>query len=329
MYKIKQVPEDFRVKEISNMALGKKGKYAYFVLKKRNYTTEKALRTISSYLHIDRKGFGYAGNKDKKAVTTQLCSVFGGIRNIKLKDIETEIVGCGDEPVSLGDLESNEFEIMIRNLNNDDLRLLKKNYEKLKKNKFKIINFFDEQRFSKNNVDVGKELIKGNFREAISLILENKGECEERIKEYLKDRPNDFIGALRIIPKKILHLYVHAFQSKLWNETANQLKHSRQNIRIPLVGFGTEFSNKKIESIMNDLMEKESIKQRDFIIKQIPELSSEGSERDLFTKIKNLKISESEKDELNKGKKKIKICFQLNKGAYATAAVKVLLHKFC
>ena len=72
--KIKENPEDFVVKEISNVKLDK-GDYSIFRLKKKNYTTERAVQTIANALKIDRKRIGYAGNKDKVAVTEQNISI--------------------------------------------------------------------------------------------------------------------------------------------------------------------------------------------------------------------------------------------------------------
>ena len=71
MYKIKSVPEDFIVEEIPLFEFSDTGKYTYFLLKKTNYNTEKVIQKLSKYYKIPRKRFGYAGNKDKKAVTTQ------------------------------------------------------------------------------------------------------------------------------------------------------------------------------------------------------------------------------------------------------------------
>jgi tRNA(Glu) U13 pseudouridine synthase TruD len=69
-------------------------------------------------------------------------------------------------------------------------------------------------------------------------------------------------------------------------------------------------------------MQQEGITYRDFIIKSLPEISPEGSSRKLYSEIKKLKIGTLENDELNKGMKKVKISFFLNKGDYATMAIK-------
>ncbi|MBN1645215.1 tRNA pseudouridine(13) synthase TruD, partial [Candidatus Woesearchaeota archaeon] len=120
MYKIKQKPEDFIVKEISNIKLDSKGKYTYFLLKKKDYTTLRALEMTARELRTPVKKFGFAGNKDRRAVTSQLCSAEGvsekRLEEVKLKDIEISFKGKGDKPVCLGDLEGNSFEIVVRNI---------------------------------------------------------------------------------------------------------------------------------------------------------------------------------------------------------------------
>lgn len=303
MYKIKQIPEDFIVKEITNIKPKKEGRYTYFILKKKNYTTEKAIQTIANYFRLPRKKFGYAGNKDKIAITEQYCSVSGKIKDIKLKDIEIETIGYGENPISLGDLKKNYFEITVRNIS--------KKPESISE----VPNYFDEQRFgkNKNNHLIGKNIVKGNFKKAVEILNpEIKG--------------TDYVGDLRQIPKKILMIYIHSYQSYLYNLIVDkylQCKY-KKNAKIPLIGFGTEVKDKELKKIIENIMKKEKIDYRDFIIRQIPELSSEGNERDMFVKIKSLKISNLEKDELNKGKKKVKVKFYLPKGAYATNVIKFL-----
>lgn len=313
MYKIKQLPEDFFVKEVSNVKIKSTGRYSYFLLRKKDLTTEEAAQKIADFFRIPRKRFGYAGNKDRRAITEQICSILGKIKNVKLKNLEIKILGYGDKPISLGDLNGNEFVITVRNLGNN---------EKPKKIS-KIINYFDKQRFSSNNALIGKEIIKNNFKKAIELISEEEKKAEE-IREYLNKNREDYIGAIRKMPRKILQMYVHSFQSKLWNETAGKFEKSSKNIKIPIIGFGTELKDDKIGELIGKILEKEEINLRNFVIKAMPELSSEGGERDLLAKIKNLKIGKLETDELNKGKKKCMISFKLPKGSYATLVVKAL-----
>ena len=312
MYIIKQLPEDFIVKEISSVKPGKEGKYSYFLLKKKNYTTIRALEHIAQALCIQLKKLGFAGNKDKTAITEQLCSAENigkeKLEKVKLKDIEIKFLRKGDDPISLGILEGNEFEIIVRSI------------DKKPKQKTKFINFFGEQRFSKNNAEVGKAIVKKDFKKAVGLLLEGKGDAEKKLKEYLAKNQTNHVGALRTIPAKILKFYIHAYQSWIWNQIAKEHKED-ERAEIQLVGFGTIIE----DQCMADFLLKEKLEPRDFIIREIPELSSEGSCREFTAEAKDLEIGKLEEDELNKGKKKALIKFKLPKGSYATEFIKALL----
>jgi len=325
MYKIKQLPEEFIVKEISNIKMDGEGSYSYFILKKRNYTTIKALKALSERIHKPIKHIGFAGNKDKIAITEQMISIKNAdIKDLKLKDIELKYAGRGSKPVSLGDLEGNEFVITVRNLDKKDIEKAKKKSE----DSTLMPNYFGEQRFSRNNYVIGKYIIKRDFKKAAELILKREGDVEKPVKEHISKNRNDVIGGLRMINKKLLKLYVHSYQSRLWNEAAKEYikqTNGKKNTSIPIIGFGLGIiKDKKLESIISSIMEKEDLAPRDFIIHQIPEMSSEGNDRDLFTEIKNPKITDIGKDELNENKQKIIVSFSLRKGSYATEAVKFL-----
>ena len=126
MYKLKQIPEDFIVNEISNFEVKGKGNYSYYILRKKNYSTLRAAEHIAEKIGIPLKWIGFAGNKDKAAITSQLISIKNKKADgISLKDIELNYLGSGDEPISLGDLEGNRFEITIRNLDDSDTEKLK------------------------------------------------------------------------------------------------------------------------------------------------------------------------------------------------------------
>ena len=315
MYKIKQKPEDFIVKEISNLEF-KSGNYLICVLKKKSYTTMRATSQIATALEIKVKDIGFAGIKDKNAVTEQFISLKGvdkgRISKVKLKDISLKFAGYSDKPISLGELEGNEFIITVRDVDAKQIKKLEKNKQ------FLMSNLFGEQRFSKNNVGIGKLLLKGDFKNALNLILETEPDCKDGIIESLKEKPNDFVRALKLMQKKLLVLYVHAYQSYLWNICLNEyVKTNKKNVKIPLIGFGTEDIDKKVEEIVDKIMKKENVSFRSFINRSIPDISLEGGFRDAFTEIKNFEI-------LEKGKNFVKIKFRLSKGSYATVAVEFL-----
>jgi tRNA pseudouridine13 synthase len=107
---------------------------------------------------------------------------------------------------------------------------------------------------------------------------------------------------------------VHAYQSRLWNEVVKDCLDIGFEGKVPIIGFGIDIKDEKLKKIINEKLEKEQITFRDFIIKQIPELSSEGSEREMFVEVKDFKV-------LEKGDGRVKVSFFLPKGSYATVAI--------
>ena len=326
---IKHILEDFAVQEITNVRKSKgksKGRYCYFWLEKKNMTTQDALDKISRVLHA--KKIGFAGNKDKRAVTKQLCSVENVLKerleSVRVQGITITFYGYGEEPISLGDLRANRFTIVVRDV--DVGCILKKMST--------IVNYFDEQRFSEHNVDVGKALVKKNWKRAVEIIEQG---------HYRYRKMNNDVATLRTIPLKLLQLFVHSYQSKLWNDTVasfieRQVKFDRvaysvghlafpvgrlANKKIPLVGFDTAIKDGKIKTIVDDIMMREQLTFRDFIMREIPELTVESRLRDIVVRLGKFKVSEGN-DELFKGKKKFTLSFELPKGSYATMAVKQL-----
>jgi tRNA pseudouridine13 synthase len=171
---IKQKTEDFKVKEVIDLEIKESGSYSYIILEKKNYNTLDAIKKLAKTLNLKEKNFGYAGNKDKKAITQQYVSILNlkkeKLENLKIKDIKIKFPGYGNKRICLGDLKGNEFKIIVRDV------------KKKPKSDF-IENYFDEQRFSKNNVEIGKLIIKKQFKKACELL-------------EIKPENNDFVNAL-------------------------------------------------------------------------------------------------------------------------------------
>lgn len=300
---IKQAPEDFIVKEIFDIPLGK-GSYSYYVLKKTNLTTLAAIGIIAKKFRVAEKEMGFCGFKDKKAVTTQYISVRNGPqKSVSEKNFTLEYFGQGQERLTLGMHSGNYFEITVREC-------------KKPEPKEWFINYFDDQRFGKNNAEIGKLIVQRKFADASMLIPE--------IQEFLSKNPSNFVGALQMLGKRRVRFYVHAYQSFLWNKYVASLfadgwkigdlsfpLNEPEQAAIPLFGFGSQ-----TDSSMEKFLEAEKISPRDFIIQQFPEASQEGSERQIVAKAKNVSI------EYENGKCLLK--FELGKGSYATMFIKQL-----
>jgi tRNA pseudouridine13 synthase len=325
MYKIKQLPEDFIVRERLNLNLVENGQYSYYLLKKKNYSTFDAVAIIANRLRINPKFINAAGLKDRRAETEQYISINKGKKtDLELnKELSLNYVGSGNDRLNIGTLKGNEFNITIRNLENDQGFSLKKiDY---------VVNYFDEQRFGrdKDNHIIGKMLVKKQFKEA-SAELEKKGIAE--ITEHLNNQINDYVGALRRVNRKILRFYMTSYQSYLWNVCVknyldylniNKIQFNH-NLTFLELGFDIEEKDSIRLEIINKLLAAEGIKPHDFINRQMSELTLEIQERSIFAKIEDLTFSEIEEDELNPGMFKIKVSFYLSKGSYATNVIREL-----
>jgi len=336
MYTLKQIPQDFIVKEIPKLKILDSGRYLYLKITKKNKNTLDVVKQLAKILHIPEKDIGFAGNKDKNAITEQAFSVKKGMKeriiSLEFPDLKIEIIDYGSTPITLGDLEGNQFEITIRNLEK----------EKISKVKY-IPNYFDEQRFARNNAAIGKHLIKKEFANALELM--NYSQCAR----YLETHQNDFIGALKLLPMRLLKMYINAYQSYLWNETLAQYLREKGKVEkeaeyslgkfvfvanpekyctleILLIGCGDIISKDvRIKVIISKILRRENITPADFVIKQIKELTQMGEMRKAFIEVQDLKIGKLQSDELNPGKKKVCVSFSLGKGSYATMVVKAIV----
>ncbi len=356
--KLKQIPEDFKVDELIKLPkLAIDGAYTYFWLTKRNYTTVRAIMAIAKALNVSFARFHFAGTKDASAITKQLVSAFQvseeKLQNLKLKDIEIEVAGRFADRLALGDLTGNRFEIVLRDLNKKELNSAKYNYVIL--NKACFLNYFGEQRFGGgNSALVGREIIRGYFRDAVYYLLtyseqENKEastfrkfakkhfgdwqailnicpkflSIETTVLKHLSQVPTDFAGALRRLPKPTRRMYVHAYQSYLWNSGLAVVRgRLKKEYHIP--GFKTKLGEDIFSKKIKELLVADNLTLDSFRCVSMPELASEGASRPALVKAKHFEAGEPEKDELNRGKYKVVLKFELPKGAYATELVRQL-----
>jgi tRNA pseudouridine13 synthase len=254
---LRQEVEDFIVKEITNREEGQEGKYLILELVKRDWDTHHFTRTLAKILKISQKRISVAGTKDKRALTTQKISIFdidaSEIEKVHLKDIELKVLGRSRKPVELGDLWGNDFIITIRNI----ARSTEEAGKLLEKTTNEIVaqggvpNFFGIQRFgSVRPVThlVGKTIVEGNFEKAAMLYIaepfpyepEETKQARQFVKEtrnfkeglkiyplrlgherammnHLIANPDDFAGAFLVLPKNLYRIFVHGYQSYIYN----------------------------------------------------------------------------------------------------------------
>lgn len=72
---IRNSPEDFIVEELPAYPASGEGPHLYVTIRKRERTTLDALKALCRALDADEKGAGFAGMKDRHAITTQTISL--------------------------------------------------------------------------------------------------------------------------------------------------------------------------------------------------------------------------------------------------------------
>ena len=158
-------------------------KILLFSLLKKNIDTIGALEYISRLLHRNQKMLKFAGNKDKRAITTQKISSYNtlpgelvGLTKNKRwnKNIEISNFSFSDKELRLGQLKGNQFCVCFRfieGLNNikSDLDLITKSL-----NEKGFVNYFGMQRFGVGSIPthiIGKCVIKKMWKEAFINII--------------------------------------------------------------------------------------------------------------------------------------------------------------
>lgn len=234
------------------------GKFLRFHLYKENKDTQEALGVIGKMLGIQQRSFGFSGTKDKRAVTTQRVTIFKqhakrlAALNNRLFGIKVGDFCYAKEGLVLGQLSGNRFTITLRGVIADSVETINAAADGLRKNGF--INYYGLQRFGSGSVPthlIGAALLRGEWKSTVDLILDpREGEradtkkVRERYKETgdidsalrqlprylvaeravlqcLKKCPGNYLQALKAIPRTLRMMYVHSYQSFLWNHAAS------------------------------------------------------------------------------------------------------------
>ncbi|MFQ3308324.1 MAG: tRNA pseudouridine13 synthase [Candidatus Nanohaloarchaea archaeon] len=362
---IKEQVNDFVVRELARHETSEEGEHLIIKLHKQNMTTMEAVSKLSNMLHISKDRIGYAGNKDKRAVTEQYISVQGidaeDINQIFTDEFELEVIGKNGY-IGLGNLMANRFEIKIRNLNLQIEDIRDRTLKTADKLGSKFPNYFGEQRFGSPRPithQVGRHILRGNFEEAVWTYIakpydaeyksirkvrdelwetrdpEDKAEkfpetyrYEKTLLYHLNKNPEDYKGALKRLPEDLQMLFIHAYQSWVFNRALSQLiedEWHEPEYEIPLVGYKTDLKDNKPEQIIQEILEEEGVSQEDFRLQEFPELRSEGSYRRAFADYRNFEIMDIGDDDLNMTKNAMTVRFDLPKGCYATVFLREIM----
>jgi tRNA pseudouridine13 synthase len=118
----KQTPEDFIVVEELPFALSGAGEHAWLQLRKRDCNTDWVAARIAEHADVKKHAVGYAGLKDRHAVTTQWFSVHLPGRDdvdwngLKLEGVEILQITRHQRKLQRGALKRNSFTIRLREI---------------------------------------------------------------------------------------------------------------------------------------------------------------------------------------------------------------------
>ncbi|KAK2832625.1 hypothetical protein Q7C36_016087 [Tachysurus vachellii] len=242
--------------------------YTGFTLRKENLETLEAISYMAAVLGVLPSDFSYAGIKDKRAITYQSMVVkkisperlLEKAYMFERKGIQVSKVYLVSEPLRLGRLAGNRFDLVVRDLkphksSSVDLEsLVKEAVENVKTRGF--VNYYGPQRFGtcqKVQADqVGLALLKEDTNTALRLFLspEEGDDLENKAKQHFhqtgnakeslalmpphKARERMMLRALHrygsgpegssnawlSLPHGMRVFYLHAYCSRVWNEAA-------------------------------------------------------------------------------------------------------------
>ncbi len=241
--------------ELTNRVEITNGKYLIVELTKKNWDIHHLVRDLARILRISQSRFGWAGTKDRRAITKQKISVWDmseeDMARVRLRDVELKVIGRSNKKISLGDLWGNRFRIIVRNIEltqDETLARAKAITQELERG---APNFFGVQRFGENRPVthvVGEAIVRGDFREAALTYIARAfdGEQDEirKVRQYVWDsadfreglklypvnfqferammnhlvaHPDDYTGAFGVLSPKLSEMFLHAYQSYIFN----------------------------------------------------------------------------------------------------------------
>jgi tRNA pseudouridine13 synthase len=182
-----------------------------------------------------------------------------------------------------------------------------------------------------------------------------RGPLYGRLFQHLAARPDDFAGALALLPTRLKLIHAFAYQSWLWNRAVDAvlrrllpprqvllptragqllawdgaspgLLRRLQDMAAPLFAPGGETGDPDFAAATAELLAREGLERRDAAV-GITGMELRAEPRAVVLYPRDLVVGEPQADELAPGLRKVELSFGLPRGAYATLVVKRLLAK--
>jgi len=166
---IRQSPDDFVVEEIPRVQPSGSGSHLWLWVEKRAANTEWVARELARAAGCAQRDVGYAGLKDRHAVSRQWFSVPVAaetqekLSNASIEDVSILGTRLHTRKLKRGTLDGNRFRLRIRHFTGDEVQTAQR-LEKIRATG--VPNYFGPQRFGNRgqNVGQGHRLLKDNAR---------------------------------------------------------------------------------------------------------------------------------------------------------------------
>lgn len=164
---IRQAPEDFRVVEDCDIALDDAGEHLWLEVEKTGLTTPRALEVLSAQTGVHPRHIGYAGLKDRHAVTRQWFSLVWPIKSAlpdwpERDDLVVRQARRHGRKLKRGAHRGNCFTLRIRDVEPaHDREPLIADLERVRRHG--VPNYFGAQRFGRDgrNIALSRALFAG------------------------------------------------------------------------------------------------------------------------------------------------------------------------
>lgn len=253
---LRNEPEDFRVIEVGDDPPERDGPFTVARIRLRNWETNRFVGRAAKEVGLNRKNVGFAGMKDKRAVTEQWFSFKCPPDRLQALEKLQDVKILNDpytttEKQYPGAHAGNRFVLRVRGAT-DDPDALRDAADTIRQ-EGGVPNFFGPQRFGSSVRPVtplmGKAIVAGELEEAVRLyvghplpgepedvnaartvyeetrdpeatleLMPQRFDFERSILKRLQQKPGEWRPALMALPRNLLQLFVHSYQSLLFNE---------------------------------------------------------------------------------------------------------------
>ena len=249
MPRIRSCPEDFQVEEIPLYEPSGSGPFLWLWIEKKGRNTQDVVTDLCRELGLKGRDVGYAGRKDRHAITRQAFTVpenvEGRLSDVDLEGAEILNVEKTDHRLRTGQLLGNRFRLKIREVDAALEEELQSRFESLIERG--MPNRYGAQRFGRDgkNVQRGREIlqsskIRGDRRRAWLMVSALQSAV---FNEVLARRPYD-----RLLKGDVA--VIHATDDWLWIDDPEQEEGRLKRFELSPTGpiFGTKTKRARAEA---------------------------------------------------------------------------------